>query len=57
MFHRVGPGAFYCDIPDEFLGGAVRDHRRCSCIWSLVAVQYGQTPDKGVMTGSASCSQ
>lgn len=49
VFHRIGPAAFYCDILDVFLGGAVRDHRRCSCIWSLAAVQHGQTPDKGTI--------
>lgn len=47
VFHRVGSLSFYCDVSDELLGGAVRHHRGCSCIWSLAAVQYSQTPDKG----------
>lgn len=57
VFHRVGPGAFYSDIPDEFLAGAVRHHRRCSCIWSPAAVQHCQAPDKGTVLRSTVCER
>lgn len=46
---RAGPAAFCCDVPDEFLAGAVRHHRRYRCVWSPAAVQLGKTSDKGTV--------
>lgn len=49
IFRRAGPAAFCCDVPDEFLAGAVWHRRRCSCIRSPAPVQHSKTTDKGTI--------
>lgn len=49
-FHRARPAALHGDVHDEFLAGAVRHHRRRSCVWGPAPVQHGETTDNGNMT-------